>query len=55
MGQIEPPRRESRADDPAEDRPEVPEPPTDRALWPTFLRRTLEAERLRPPAPALSR
>jgi len=29
-----------------------PEPPTGRALWPTFMRRTLDDEYLRrPPAP----
>jgi hypothetical protein len=28
--------------------PPAPEPATPRALWPTFLRRTLEEEALRP-------
>lgn len=38
-----------------EDQKPVPEPPTDRALWPTFMRRTLDEERLRREEPAPER
>jgi hypothetical protein len=31
--------------------PRAPEPPTERALWPTFLRRTLAEEEVRPTRP----
>lgn len=42
MGSIDPPRTDAeRAAAPAQDRLPA-EPPTARALWPTFMRRTLD-------------
>jgi hypothetical protein len=42
MGSIDPPRTEGEtAGAPAQDRMPA-EPPTGRALWPTFMRRTLD-------------
>jgi len=32
---------------PAKERPGLQEPPTGRALWPTFMRRTLDDDRVR--------
>ncbi|NMJ40376.1 hypothetical protein GWK16_03930 [Roseomonas sp. JC162] len=48
MANIESPRpaREAARIAPPEKRP-VQEPPTGRALWPTFMRRTLEEEQVR--------
>ncbi len=39
----------------ADRRPEAPEPWTGRALWPTFMRRTLAAEDVSPRAPRRDR
>lgn len=48
MGSIEPPRPADEAARTVAPRSrEVREPPTDRALWPTFMRRTLEDEVVR--------
>ena len=49
MGSIEPPRPAGAA---APEQGRVQEPPTGRALWPTFLRRTLAEEELREAAGA---
>jgi hypothetical protein len=52
MASIDPPRTAipaARRASPEDRRPV--EPPTDRALWPTFLRRTLEDQQVRPAAP----
>ena len=48
MASIKPPRPASEAarTAPSDKRP-VQEPPTDRALWPTFMRRTLEEDQVR--------
>ncbi len=52
MDHIEPPRpaREAARTPPPEKRP-LQEPPTGRALWPTFMRRTLAEEQVRASAP----
>mgnify|MGYP005860445577 CR=1 FL=1 len=47
MGRVEPPRPRGVPGASGGNEGEVPEPPTDRALWPTFMRRTIEADRLR--------
>ncbi len=44
MGSIEPPRQAGAS---APEQVRVQEPPTGRALWPTFMRRTLAEEELR--------
>lgn len=55
MDRIEPPRPAEMAARPAARRDiAAPEPPTGRALWPTFMRRTLDDEQVRkaePPPP----
>ena len=45
MGSIEPPRPAAGTAESGES--PVQEPPTARALWPTFLRRTLEEDQVR--------
>jgi hypothetical protein len=52
MEHIEPPRPafDAARTAPPEKTP-VSEPPTSRALWPTFMRRTLEEEQVRASAP----
>lgn len=47
MNTIEPPRSAQQAARPTTKREPAPEPPTGRALWPTFMRRTLDEEVLR--------
>ncbi len=47
MGSIEPPRPADQAARIEDRRKPAPEPSTDRALWPTFMRRTLEEEQVR--------
>ena len=47
MDRIEPPRPAEQAARIATRRDAAPEPSTNRALWPTFMRRTLEEEQVR--------
>ncbi|GGJ23299.1 hypothetical protein [Neoroseomonas lacus] len=47
MDRIEPPRPADQAARIATRREAAPEPSTNRALWPTFMRRTLEEEQVR--------
>ncbi len=52
MGSNDPVRPATRTEDAAPRRRTVPaEPPTGRALWPTFMRRTLAEDELPAPAP----
>jgi hypothetical protein len=55
MRDIEPPRPADQAVRTIARREVTTEPSTARALWPTFMRRTLEEEKVRPACPDAAR